>query len=118
MSFTRSILITGGTSGLGYACALHLARQHPKYLIVVASRADPSSAAESINKTLGQTNAMYLPLDLSNLTKVRSFATDWATKNLAPIQVLLLNAGIQYTENGFRKTDDGIETTFGVNHVG
>jgi NAD(P)-dependent dehydrogenase (short-subunit alcohol dehydrogenase family) len=56
---------------------------------------------------------LYLPLDLSSLTKVRSFAADWATKSFAPIQALLLNAGIQYIEKGVRKTGDGIELTFG-----
>jgi NAD(P)-dependent dehydrogenase (short-subunit alcohol dehydrogenase family) len=119
MSFTRTVLITGGTSGLGYHCALGIARQHPELLVIIASRNDPTSAAETINKALNQENTIYLQLDLSSLANIRSFAQTWSTKRFPPIQALLLNAGGQYPEAGsIRKTEDGIETTFGINHVG
>lgn len=63
MPFSRTVLITGGTTGLGYGAALEIARQHPNYLVVIASRSDKDSAAESINKALGQKNVLYLPLE-------------------------------------------------------
>lgn len=117
MSYTNTILITGGTSGLGFQCALDLARQHPDYQIVLASRTDPNFAAASINKTLGQKNVTFLPLDLSILEKVRNFVDDWKSKKFPPTQALLLNAGLQFLDSR-HKTADGFETTFGVNHVG
>jgi NAD(P)-dependent dehydrogenase (short-subunit alcohol dehydrogenase family) len=117
MSHTRTILITGGTSGVGYACAAHLAQQHPEYLIIIAARKNDNSAAESINTKLKQTNVQYLPLDLSSFTNIRTFAKDWETKNYPPIQALLLNAALQWPRK-LHKTEDGIESTFGIAHVG
>jgi NAD(P)-dependent dehydrogenase (short-subunit alcohol dehydrogenase family) len=117
MSFTHSVLITGGTAGLGFQTGLLIARQHPQYRIVLASRTDPGSAAESINNTLSQKNVTYLPLDLSSLASVRSFVQNWETKNFPPIIALLLNAGLQFPET-LRKSKDGIELTFAINHVG
>jgi NAD(P)-dependent dehydrogenase (short-subunit alcohol dehydrogenase family) len=117
MSFTHSVLITGGTAGLGYETSLLIARQHPQYSTVLASRTDPGSAAESINNTLGQKNVTYLPLDLSSLASVRFFVQTWETKNFPPITALLLNAGLQFPET-LRKSKDGIELTFAINHVG
>jgi NAD(P)-dependent dehydrogenase (short-subunit alcohol dehydrogenase family) len=117
MSFTHTVLITGGTAGLGYHCALNIAKEHPEYLVVIASRTDPKSAATSINNQLHQKNAVYIPLDLSNLAKVRSFATDWETKKYPSICMLLLNAGLQFP-GALHKTYDGLEATFGINHVG
>lgn len=117
MSFTHTVLITGGTANLGFYCALTIAREHPEYLVVIASRTDPNSAAEKINKTLGQGNVKYLPLDLSNLGKIRSFVKDWEASEFPSINTLILNAGLQFPK-GIRKTDDGIEATLGINHVG
>jgi len=84
---------------------------------VLASRTDPHSASKSINNCLDQNNVVFLPLDLSSFARIRSFVKDWEAKNFPSIQALLLNAGLQIPD-GVRKTDDGIETTFAVNHVG
>ena len=117
MAYTGTVLITGGTSGLGYQCALAIARQQPNYQIVVASRTDPNSAAASINNALGQSNTTFFTLDLSDLTKVRAFTKEWEAKSFPPIRALLLNAGLQFLDSK-HKTVDGFEATFGVNHVG
>ena len=117
MLYNRTVLVTGGTASLGYYCALSIAREHPEYQVVVASRTDKESAASSINRTLNQNNVVFLPLDLSSLAKVRSFVQTWETQSFPPIQLLLLNAGLQIP-GGVTKTEDGIESTFAVNHVG
>ncbi|KAK9482439.1 hypothetical protein V1527DRAFT_447339 [Lipomyces starkeyi] len=110
-ALNRSIIITGGTSGLGYHCAFNVARQCPEYQVVLASRTDPHSAAASINKYLGQSNVSFLRLDLSSLAEVRLFVKEWEAR------ILLLNAGLQFPD-GVRYTKDRIENTFAVNHVG
>ena len=112
-----TILITGGTSGLGYECALDIARQKPDCNILIASRSDKDHAAASMNKKLHQTNVSYLPLDLSSLAKVRDFATSYSTKSYPPISALVMNAGLQFPKNVSYSTD-GIEKTFAINHVG
>ena len=70
----------GGTSGVGYEAALGISQQCPDHRVVIASRTDPKSAATSINKTLNQQNVEYLPLDLSSLANVRSYAKSYEAK--------------------------------------
>ncbi|XXH02836.1 hypothetical protein Hte_009223 [Hypoxylon texense] len=117
MSYKGSVIITGGTINLGYYAALEIAKAHPEYLVVISSRSDKDHAADTINKTLGQANTIYVPLDLANLQNVRQYAADWATKNHPPIQALMLNAGLQFP-GPVSKTVDGLESTFAINHVG
>ncbi|KAL2812783.1 NAD(P)-binding protein [Aspergillus cavernicola] len=104
-----SILITGGTTGLGYYCSLSLARQFPKHHIIIASRTDTKDAAGSINRRLGQSNVSHMHLDLASLSQVRAFVQQWSTTEYPPIRHLLLNAGLQlpgpveYSEDGYEK---------------
>jgi NAD(P)-dependent dehydrogenase (short-subunit alcohol dehydrogenase family) len=116
-NFKSTILITGGTQGLGYNAALALAQSLPKTLIILASRTDPSSSATSINTQLKQTNTIYLPLDLSSLANVRSFVTTYQSSSYPPLSALVLNAGAQFP-NDVELTEDGIEKHFAINHVG
>lgn len=117
MSTSGTILVTGGTSGLGYYAALALAKQYPDYHLIVASRTDKDGAANSINNATGHKNVEFLPLDLSSLKNVRAFIADYASKGNPPIKYLLLNAGLQFP-NGVEYSEDNIEKTFAINHVG
>lgn len=119
MSYTHTILITGGTTGLGYQTGLLLARQHPSNLIIIASRTDKTSSALAINNTLSQRNVLFLPLDLSSTTNIRTFAASWAshTPSYPPIRALLLNAALQFP-GALHTTPSGIESTFAITHLG
>jgi NAD(P)-dependent dehydrogenase (short-subunit alcohol dehydrogenase family) len=112
-----TILITGGTSGLGYQCALELAQQHRQSCILLASRSDPEAAATSINKAVGHSNVQFLPLDLSSLLNIRNFAAEFKERGYPKIEALVLNAGLQFP-HGITYNKDGVEMTFAVNHVG
>ncbi|MCJ1434696.1 hypothetical protein MMC27_004065 [Xylographa pallens] len=114
---TRTVLVTGGTSGLGYQCALEIARQRPDCLVLLASRSNPDAASTSINTLLGQKNVAYLPLDLSDLSNIRTFTTQYAEHKYPPLAGLVLNAGIQLP-GAVSYTNDGIDKTFAINHIG
>lgn len=113
----RSVIITGGTAGLGYATALHIARAHPDYRVFISSRTNPYNAAEAINKALGQDNTVYLPLDLSDLANVRAYVERWLSQDPPPLVALVLNAGIQFPGD-LQLSRDGMEMTFAVCHAG
>ena len=113
---TGTVLVTGGTTGLGYECTLHIAQQHPQYQVLIASRSNKDNAAVTINQATGHSNVEYLQLDLSSLAKVRSFATNYAEKGYPPIKALVLNAALQILNINY--TEDKIESTFAINHVG
>ncbi|OAG02706.1 NAD(P)-binding protein [Paraphaeosphaeria sporulosa] len=117
MEYKRTVLITGGTMNMGYHAALTIARQHPEYLVVISSRSDPNNAASTINNTLSQNNVIFLPLDLSSSSNVRTYAKTWASRSFPPIQALLLNAALQFPGD-LTLTDEGIEKTFAITHVG
>ncbi|KAJ6023393.1 uncharacterized protein N7446_013753 [Penicillium canescens] len=113
----RSILVTGGTAGLGYHCALTIARECPHYQVIIASRSDPKASAEGMNRLLNQENIKFLRLDLSSLSQVRAFAEDWETNQFPPIQSLVFNAALQFPGR-VEYTEDGFEKTFAVSHIG
>lgn len=117
MTFTSTTLITGGTTGLGYEAALAIAKQNPHTQIIISSRSSGDEAAASINSKTGNDTAKWLRLDLSSLSNIRDFVNKFTEGNYPPITTLLLNAGLQFP-SGVTYTADGLESTFGVNHVG
>ncbi|CAI7624323.1 unnamed protein product [Penicillium viridicatum] len=116
-SYTQSVLITGGTSGLGYHCALEIARQHPEYRVIIACRSDPYQVTKEMNTLLHQTNVTWIPLDLSSLETVRNFAAQWESHKYPPIQSLVCNAALQFP-GAAEYTVDGYEKTFAISHLG
>ncbi|KAF7876774.1 hypothetical protein EAF04_001857 [Stromatinia cepivora] len=118
MTYKYSIIITGGTMNLGYQAALKIAKEHPDYLIVIASRSDKDNSAQTINKTLHQENTIFMQLDLSDSKNIQSFAEKWISDSTKPrIKALVLNAGLQFPA-GLVMTPEGLEKTFAVAHVG
>lgn len=115
--FTKSFLVTGGTTGLGLHAAKEIAKKYVDAAVVIASRKDTDGAAAWINEQLGQSNVQYMALNLADLKNIRSFVKNWADEKLPPISGLLLNAALQFPE-GTIYTADGIEATFGITHVG
>jgi NAD(P)-dependent dehydrogenase (short-subunit alcohol dehydrogenase family) len=116
--YTSTILITGGTSGIGYQASIAIARKQPQSLVIIASRNDTNSASQTINSALNQKNVTFLPLDLSNLDNVRTFASHFNKSNYPPISHLILNAVLQFSNSEIHTTPDGFEATFGISHVG
>ena len=116
-SYTSTILITGGTVGLGLHLTKILARQCPDSLILICSRTHTANAADAVNRSLNQKNVQYLPLDLGSLTAVREFADKYNAAGFPKISLLFLNAGLQFP-GAFKYSTDGIESTFAINHLG
>lgn len=115
----KTAIITGGTSGLGFEAARHLAKQKDWH-IVIAGR-NPARNAAAVRK-LARGGARKcveaMDLDLASFASVRTFAAAVkARTDLPPIHALLNNAGLQFT-NGSIHTDDGPEITFQINHLG
>ena len=112
-----TVLITGGTLGLGYQAALSIAKSHPDDRVVIASRKDTDSASASINKATGHEHTTFLPLDLSSLAATRDFVTEFSKRNFPPIKALVLNAALQFPGD-VQTSEDGIEKTVAITHVG
>lgn len=114
----RTVVITGGNSGLGYKCAQNIAKSNKDYTIFIACR-DSLKAADAREKLLQETensNIYALQLDLASLESVRKFYNAFCHEHLPPLYALVCNAGVN--PRSMTYTEDGFEEAFGVNHLG
>jgi NAD(P)-dependent dehydrogenase (short-subunit alcohol dehydrogenase family) len=95
------IVMTGGTSGFGADAAARMAREGHRLTLGARKLAVDS------------TQTRYLPLDLEDLASVDAFAE--AVHRGAPVDALLLNAGLQLARP--ERMANGMEKTFFVNHL-
>ena len=116
----KTVVVTGGNAGLGYECARAVLASDPAWRVVLASRdvGKGEAAGLAIGKETGNPNVEAMALDLASLASVRSFARELASReDLPPQRAVVCNAGLQVV-SGTTRTEDGFETTFGVNHLG
>lgn len=114
----KTVIITGGNSGLGYYCAQKLA-QDPEWYIVLACRnlQKAARAVEKIQKTTNTQQIEVMMLDLASLESIRSFAAEFGDRQVPPLGAIVCNAGVQFIQRQ-TYTQEGFDTTFGVNHLG
>src|SRR6266849_5753598 len=115
----QSVILTGGTSGVGFAVARTIAASHPDWHVIIASRhqSQGTQAVTSLQHETGSQHIEWMPLDLASLASIRAFAKDSAVRDLPPLQAVICNAGLQVV-SGTTYTQDGFETTFGVDGFG
>ena len=111
----KTVLITGGSDGIGYAAARELARMGWAVVIVGRNAAKTSAAVDRIIRETGNPAVSFLLADLSSQAEVRILAEQ--VKERAPrLDVLVNNAGAVFFSE--RRSVDGIEMTFALNHLG
>ena len=107
------ILITGGTSGLGFYTALTLAEdQNNKILLIGSNKVKGVKAVEEIIKKTKNKKIKYLEGDLSSIKQISMIA-----KNLIKekFDILINNAGALYFSR--MESVEKIEKTFALNHL-
>jgi NAD(P)-dependent dehydrogenase (short-subunit alcohol dehydrogenase family) len=116
MTITRNAIITGASAGLGLECARALLASDLSWHVVLAVR--DRARGEAAVAALGLPQRCTVEeCDLASLSSVRSFVHRVRGGQLPPAHALVCNAGVQVVTGGER-TEDGFETTFGVNHLG
>jgi len=113
--YKATILITGGSSGLGQATARQLALSQPNRQIVITGRS-PRGVADEINTLTGRTNVIFLHLDLTTRAGARDFAKRFLEAGFPPVETLYYNAALQFVDK-LHTNEDGIEESFAVNHL-
>ncbi len=108
----RTCLVTGASSGLGFAVATQLAARGGRVLTV--SRSGIPEAGEEIRRLSGSTEVEMLRADLSDLKQVHELADDLASRN-ERIDLLVDNAGIATPRA--RKTAQGLDAMFVTNFL-
>ena len=111
----KTVLITGGNSGIGKATAEQLVAQGCQVFIAARDQLKSTQAVADIRRRYPQAEIEALPLDLGDLDKVRRFAESFRAR-VPALDVLILNAGLFPTTK--QLTAQGFEMQFGVNHLG
>lgn len=107
------ILITGGTSGLGFYTALTLAEdQNNKILLIGSNKVKGVKAVEEIIKKTKNKKIKYLEGDLSSIKQISMIAKDLIKEKF---DILINNAGALYFSR--MESIDKIEKTFALNHL-
>jgi NAD(P)-dependent dehydrogenase (short-subunit alcohol dehydrogenase family) len=117
----KTVIITGGNSGLGYQCAKNIAMCDPDYHVLLACRniKKADTAAEMLKRETNNPNISTMELDLASLSSIRMFYDAFSQANLPPLYAVVCNAGIGAGgASGETYTKDGYEMIFGVNHLG
>jgi NAD(P)-dependent dehydrogenase (short-subunit alcohol dehydrogenase family) len=109
-------VVTGATSGLGRECARALLARPEGWHVVLAVR-DAERGATVVAELDATRRCTVVALDLAALASVRAFGEAYREQVGAPVSALVLNAGVQ-VPGAPRRTADGVELTFGVNHLG
>ncbi len=110
----KTILITGGTNGIGEAAALELARKGAEIIIVGRTPAKTQFVVNQIRSASGNPSIEGLIADLSSMAQVRQLAQSYRQKH-AHLHVLINNAGAIFANR--LVTADGYERTFALNHL-
>jgi len=112
---SRVVLVTGSTDGIGRATARALAAGGMKVIVHGRSKAKVDAALAQLAAELPGADLEGVSFDLASQKAVRSGAAQ-ILERLPALHVLINNAGIFASERTL--TEDGIELTFAVNHLG
>jgi retinol dehydrogenase 14 len=108
----RTVLVTGGSGGIGKATALGLAALGARVAIVGRDERRTEDVVGEIRAVGGQGEAFVA--DLSSQAEVRRIA-DEVLRNLPELDVLVNNVGGYWSTR--HVTADGLERTFALNHL-
>ena len=117
-----NILITGGSSGIGFQAVLQLISLGHNIILPCKNILRANNALTRIfnqfqSDSSNKGNIYTLEMDLSDFKSINTFCAEVKKRRLN-IDVLILNAGLQYTGSKLpRRSAQGIELTFAVNHL-
>ncbi len=111
----KTCLVTGGTSGVGKATAIGLARAGAQVVIVTRSEARGARTAAEIEAKTGSRKIDLLVGDLGSIDSVRDLADRFRAR-YASLNVLSNNAALMTLHP--RKTADGVNEIVAVDYLG
>jgi NAD(P)-dependent dehydrogenase (short-subunit alcohol dehydrogenase family) len=111
----KTVLITGGNAGIGKQTAVALAKLGAKVVFTSRNLRKGDVARAEIREAANSKQVDVLQLDLASLASIERFAKEFLAR-YPRLDVLILNAGLVLDHRS--ETEDGFETTFGVNHLG
>jgi NAD(P)-dependent dehydrogenase (short-subunit alcohol dehydrogenase family) len=111
----KTVIVTGGNNGIGLETAVGLASLGAQVVITARNQAKGDAALADIKKRAKSDSVELMLADFASLSSIRDFSAQFHA-NHDRLDVLVNNAGGVNTSRS--ETQDGFETTFGVNHLG
>jgi len=109
----KTVLVTGGTNGLGLVTARELARMGAQVTIISRNAEKCAAVAEAIQAETGNP-VDFIVADLATLAGIRQAAASFKQRH-TQLHVLVNNAGAMFARR--QLTSDGFEMTFALNHL-
>lgn len=108
-------IITGANTGLGLETTKAFAERNIEVVMACRNESKAEKAKAEILNEVPEAQLTILPLDLSSLDAVRSFAEKFKSEYNS-LDILVNNAGLMIPPYG--TTKDGFELQFGINYLG
>ncbi len=116
----RTVVVTGGNSGIGLVAARELLRHGARVIIACRNESKGQAAVEQIVSDLGTpgigAGIEVRRLDLASLASVKDFAEALDADLPDGLDLLINNAGVMAPPRLL--TEDNFELQFGTNHLG
>ena len=110
----KNILITGGTSGIGFNAAKTLVKNPDNSLILIGQNINKGKLAiRQLKQISNNKKVSFLNCDLSSLDEIKKFFKD---NKFSKLDILVNNAGAVFFNKSFSK--EKLEKTFALNHLG
>lgn len=110
-----TVVVTGGTTGIGRATVAALAARGARVIFTARSATDGDDVCTAVRRETPGARIEHREVHLDDLASVRAFGAE-LRQDLDELHVLINNAGVSLTKR--RVTTDGFEMMFGVNHLG
>ena len=110
----KTVVITGGTSGIGEVAAVALAKMGARIVLVARDKSRGDATLARLRDSAPDIAHSVHFADLLRLAEMKRVAAEIADRE-PRIDVLINNAGALFAKR--RLTEDGLERTFALNHM-
>ncbi|TNN45761.1 Retinol dehydrogenase 14 [Liparis tanakae] len=110
----KTVVITGGNSGIGKESAVALAARGARVILACRDPDKAEKAVREIKMRSRSLNVLHMELDLANLRSVGEFCKSFLQREKR-LDILINNAAMPGV---LQWTDDNFSMCFGVNHLG
>jgi len=108
-------VVTGANAGIGKETAIGLAKLGATVVMVCRDAGRAEKALREIKQKSGNDRVAMMICDLASQKSIRRFADEFRRQH-DRLDVLVNNAGVFLRQRSL--TEDGIESTFAINHLG